>query len=142
MFDPIQPRLLCVFPNFHKNLKLLIEYPGYRGARLERLPIYEGGNECPNRSRSILFSTQTRIELSLPIETKESSAGKYEIELTSAVCASIFAKLKKRITFNSPGTIVHSVDIFPFWAKMKSVITALCDDFCRNFLSQSQVHVL
>ena len=101
MFDPIQPRLLCVFPNFHKNLKLLIEYSGYRGARLECLPIYEGGNECPNRSRSILFSTQTRIELSLPIDTKESSAGKYEIELTSAVCASIFAKLKKWVAFNN-----------------------------------------
>ena len=98
MCDPIQPRLLCVFPNFHKNLKLLIEY---RGARLERLPIYEGGKECPNRSRSILFSTQTRIELSLPIDTKESSAGKYEIELTSAVCASIFAKFKKWVTFNN-----------------------------------------
>ena len=96
MFDPIQPRLLCVFPNFHKNLKFLIEY---RGARLECLPIYEGGKECPNRSRSILFSTQTRIELSLPIETKESSAGKYEIELTSAVCASIFAKFIKWVVF-------------------------------------------
>lgn len=92
MFDPIQPIQLCVFPNFHKNLKLLVEY---RGAELEDSPIYDGGKECPNRSRSILFSTQTRIELSLPIETKESSAGKYEIEFTSAVCASIFSKFIK-----------------------------------------------
>ena len=44
--------------------------------------------------------------------------------------------------FNSPGTIVQFLDIFPFWAKMKSVITASCDDFCKNFLSQSQVHEL
>ena len=41
---------------------------------------------------------------------------------------------------NSPGTIVHSVDIFPFWAKMKTVITASCDDFCKNFRSRNQVH--
>ena len=33
-------------------------------------------------------------------------------------------KLINDTSFNSPGTIVHSVDIFPFWAKMKSFITA------------------
>ena len=48
--------------------------------------------------------------------------------------------MRVQIWVNSPGTIVHSVDIFPFWAKMKTVITASCDDFCENFLSRNQEH--
>jgi len=44
--------------------------------------------------------------------------------------------------FNSPGEIVHSVDIFPFWAKIKTVNTASCDDFCKNFLSRNQDHAV
>ena len=44
--------------------------------------------------------------------------------------------------FNSPGTIVCWTDFFPFWAKMKTIIMASCDDFCKKFLSQSQVHEL
>ena len=46
------------------------------------------------------------------------------------------------LKFNSPVTIVQFLDIFPFWAKMKTVIMASCDDFCKKFLSQSQVHEL
>ena len=46
------------------------------------------------------------------------------------------------LNFNSPGTIVQFLDIFPFWAKMKTVIMASCDDFRKKFLFQSQVHEL
>ena len=45
-------------------------------------------------------------------------------------------------TINSPGTIVCWTDIFPFWAKIKTVIMASCDGFCKKFLSQSIVHEL
>ena len=41
-------------------------------------------------------------------------------------------KLINDTSFNSPGTIVHSVDIFPFWAKMKSFITASCNWFLQK----------
>ena len=30
--------------------------------------------------------------------------------------------------------------IFSFWAKIKTVITATCDDFCKNFLTRNQDH--
>ena len=43
-------------------------------------------------------------------------------------------------TLNSPGAIGVFNAIFPFWAKMKIVITASCDDFCKNFLSRNQVY--
>ena len=29
---------------------------------------------------------------------------------------------------------------FPFWAQMKIIITASCDDFCMKFLSRNQVY--
>ena len=39
-----------------------------------------------------------------------------------------------------PNITFFSGDIFPFWAKMKTDITASCDEFCKNFLSQNHDH--
>ena len=40
-------------------------------------------------------------------------------------------------TLNSRGTNGVLSAIFPFWAKMKIVITASRDDFCENFLARN-----
>ena len=42
--------------------------------------------------------------------------------------------------FNSRGTNGVLSAIFPFWAKMKIVITASRDDLCENFLTRSKDH--
>ena len=47
---------------------------------------------------------------------------------------------KHVISFNSPGANGVLNAMFPFWAKLKIVITASCDDFCKNFLSRNQVY--
>ena len=41
---------------------------------------------------------------------------------------------------NSRGTNGVLNAIFPFWAKMKTVITASCDDFSKNFRTWNQDH--
>ena len=50
--------------------------------------------------------------------------------------------VKYILTFNSRVPNVLSKAFFPFWAKMKIVITAPCDDFCKKFLSRNQHHEL
>jgi len=42
------------------------------------------------------------------------------------------------IGFNSPVPNGVSKAIFTFWAKIKTVITASCDDFCINFPTRNQ----
>ena len=39
--------------------------------------------------------------------------------------------------FNSRGANGVLNAIFPFWAKMKIIITASCDDLCDNFLTRN-----
>ena len=41
---------------------------------------------------------------------------------------------------NSRGTNGVLNAIFPFWAKMKTVIAASCDDFSKNFRTRNQDH--
>ena len=41
---------------------------------------------------------------------------------------------------NSPGANGVLNAIFPFWAKMKTVIAASCDDFSKNFRTWNQDH--
>jgi len=41
------------------------------------------------------------------------------------------------ISLNSPGANGVLNAIFPFWAKMKTVIIASCDDFSNNFRAYS-----
>ena len=47
---------------------------------------------------------------------------------------------KHVISFNSPGANGVLNAIFPFWAKMKTVFTASCDDFSKNFRTWNQDH--
>ena len=41
---------------------------------------------------------------------------------------------------NSRGTNGVLDAIFPFWAKIKIVLTASCDDFSKNFRTRNQDH--
>ena len=62
------------------------------------------------------------------------------VKFNSGEMKTLFSRKRLFCFINSRVTNGVLNAIFPFWAKMKIVITASCDDLCGNFLARNLDH--